>query len=138
VLGKTVRDKLCQAALLLAALIGFTGTAAALDPARPINHYRHEIWQEEQGLPQYTVNSIAQSRDGYIWLGTYHGLVRFDGVEFKVFDQKNTPEIKEDRIWSMCEDTSGTLWVGTSRGLTTIREGRFGHREVRPELGSEG
>ena len=132
-----MREGKLKAALWLFAALGFPASAVALDPDRPIAHYRHEIWQEEQGLPQYTVNTIAQTRDGYIWLGTYHGLVRFDGVDFRIFNHRNTPQIGEDRVWALCEDPGGTLWIGTSKGITTLRDGRFGRREVRPQLASD-
>src|SRR5208337_5379288 len=55
--------------------------------------YSIENWQLEQGLPQISVTSIAQTPDGYLWLGTFNGLVRFDGVRFTVFDNGNTPNL---------------------------------------------
>src|SRR5882672_10955288 len=68
-------------------------TALALDPHAPLAHYGHDVWQREQGLPHNSIHSILQGRDGYIWLATEEGLVRFDGVRFKVFDSRNTREI---------------------------------------------
>ena len=62
--------------------------AFALDPAKAITQYGHDVWQIEQGLPQNSVLAILQSRDGYLWLGTDEGLVRFDGVRFTLFDKK--------------------------------------------------
>ncbi len=62
----------------------------ALDPARLITQYGHDVWQIENGLPQNTVTSITQTRDGYIWVGTHEGLARFDGVRFKIFDKHNS------------------------------------------------
>ncbi len=125
------------AAVLLLAALRSPDPAVALDPARPITQYRHEVWQEAEGLPQYTVNTIVQSREGYLWLGTFHGLVRFDGVEFVVFDRRNSPEIRDDRIWSLCEDSSGTLWAGTSKGLVSFRNSRFARMETTPALASD-
>src|SRR6266581_1224950 len=62
-------------AALLAAFAGLTGHAAiALDPAKAITQYGHDVWLVDQGLPQNTVNAILQTRDGYIWLGTEEGL----------------------------------------------------------------
>jgi ligand-binding sensor domain-containing protein len=55
-------------------------------------------------LPQNTVFAIAQTRDGYVWLATQEGLVRFDGIRFTVFDKRNTPQIKENNIQALCED----------------------------------
>src|ERR1044071_7283212 len=67
----------------------------ALDPTKPITQFVHDVWQTDQGLPQNSVVSIVQTRDGYIWLATQEGLVRFDGVRFTIFDKRNFAQIKE-------------------------------------------
>ena len=64
--------------LLLCVLV-LGGPAAALDPARPVNEYGFQSWGSREGLPQNTINSIAQTRDGYLWIATRSGLVRLDG-----------------------------------------------------------
>jgi signal transduction histidine kinase/ligand-binding sensor domain-containing protein len=88
--------------------------------------YSFDVWQAEQGLPQNAVTAIVQTRDGYLWLGTYNGLVRFDGVRFKVFDTGTTPEFKDSRITSLFEDAAGVLWIGHETGaLTQLRDGKF-------------
>jgi signal transduction histidine kinase/ligand-binding sensor domain-containing protein len=88
--------------------------------------YTIDVWQTEQGLPQDSVNSLVQTGDGYLWLGTYNGLVRFDGVRFKVFDTSTTPEFGDNRITSLYEDVQGTLWIGHETGsLTRMRAGKF-------------
>ena len=63
----------------------------ALDPRKAITQYAHQVWKTDAGLPQNSIQAILQTRDGYIWLGTERGLVRFDGVQFTVFDKGNTP-----------------------------------------------
>src|SRR5688572_20989215 len=63
----------------------------ALSQSTP--EYIIDVWQTEDGLPQNSVNAIAQTPDGYLWLATFNGLARFDGVAFKVFDPQNTPEL---------------------------------------------
>ena len=91
-----------------------------------VSDYSIDVWQTEQGLPQDSVTSVVQTRDGYLWLGTYNGLVRFDGVRFKIFDTHNTPEFGDSRITSLLEDTDGTLWIGHETGnLTKLRAGKF-------------
>lgn len=70
-------------------------------------------WTTDEGLPQNSVISIAQSRDGYLWLGTLNGLVRFDGIRFKVFDESNTPGLTDNRIIKVFEDSDHNLWLGT-------------------------
>ncbi|MEW6061285.1 MAG: two-component regulator propeller domain-containing protein [Bacteroidota bacterium] len=72
-------------------------------------------WGVEEGLPQSSVNSIIQTRDGYIWLATFGGLVRFDGIGFDVFNS-NTSGIKSERILVLYEDRRGALWFGTEGG----------------------
>src|SRR6184192_904758 len=81
--------------ILFSLLISAVGaTAFALDPQRGIDQYTHEIWQRREGLTQPSIKAITQTRDGYLWLGTQGGLVRFDGVNFIKFDQQNTEQIK--------------------------------------------
>jgi ligand-binding sensor domain-containing protein/signal transduction histidine kinase len=93
--------------------------------------YQTANWRVEDGLPQSTVTCIAQSADGYLWLGTQNGLVRFDGVKFRVFDENNTPAIKNSRIVQLLSGKDGTLWVGTEHGgLVCLREGQFTSQEA--------
>ena len=99
---------------------------ASLNPAKAITQYTHDIWQTQQGLPQNDVLAMVQTRDGYIWLGTELGLVRFDGVRFTVFDEGNTPEIRSNFVVALAEDHQGRLWIGTQGGgLTCLKDGTF-------------
>ena len=96
------------------------------DPRKALTQYTHEVWQSENGLPQNSVNAICQTKDGFLWLGTQEGLVRFDGVQFTVFDKNNTPAIRNNHIVSIAHDTNGVLWIGTlSEGVVSYAEGRF-------------
>ena len=80
----------------------------------------------EQGLPQNKVTAVVQTRDGYLWAGTYNGLARFDGVRFTVFDDNNTPELRSRRITSLFEADDGTLWIGTESGdVSQYKDGHF-------------
>jgi ligand-binding sensor domain-containing protein len=74
-----------------ALLLVFSHAARGLDPKRSLDHYGHQAWRTDSGLPQNTIHSILQTRDGYVWLGTDGGLVRFDGIDFVTFDAENTP-----------------------------------------------
>jgi ligand-binding sensor domain-containing protein/AraC-like DNA-binding protein len=97
-----------------------------LDPGKEISDYIHEAWQTENGLPQSCVQAITQTRDGYLWLGTQEGLVRFDGLRFVIFDKSNTKEIKKNYIQTLLESKEGTLWIGTmGGGLIQLKEGKF-------------
>src|SRR5687767_14570371 len=73
--------------------------------------YIARTWGTADGLPQNTVTSIVQTRDGYLWLGTFGGLVRFDGHAFTVFDSGNTPGLASARIIALREDQRGVLWI---------------------------
>ena len=78
----------------------------------------------ESGLPQSTVDAIVQTRDGYLWIGTEEGLVRFDGVRFVVRDRQNAPALRSAFVSSLFETRDGTLWIGTyGGGLARLRNG---------------
>jgi len=77
----------------------------------------------ENGLPQDTVQAIAQTRDGFLWLGTEAGLVRFDGVNFAVFDEHSRPALPSGDIRCLLAASDGALWIGTSNGLASWRDG---------------
>ncbi|MCE9671751.1 ATP-binding protein [Myxococcus stipitatus] len=101
------------------------GTGHALDPQRRVSQFSQDSWRSDDGLPQNSLLSLAQTRDGYLWLGTWEGLARFDGARFVVFDKRNTPELRNHTIKALAEDASGVLWVGTDQGLVTYSNGRF-------------
>ena len=108
-----------------ALLLLLTHAAMALDPQRSLDHYGHQVWRTDSGLPQNTVHSMLQSRDGYLWLGTDGGLVRFDGVEFVTFDTENTPQLASDIVYDLFQDDSGTLWISTGAGLVSYAGDAF-------------
>ena len=88
--------------------------------------YRHDVWTADTGLPQNIVRSVYQSRDGYIWIATFDGLARFDGVRFTLFDKSNTPGISSNRFGSMYGAPNGDLWLNTEGGgLTRYHQGVF-------------
>ena len=99
--------------------------AAALAPVTAAAQVSLDALTIEDGLPQNSVTDIEQTRDGYLWLATFGGLVRFDGVRFTVFDRR-TPGIESVRTRALHEDASGTLWAGTDDGmLIRFRHGGF-------------
>jgi ligand-binding sensor domain-containing protein/signal transduction histidine kinase len=100
--------------------------ADGLDPRKAMTQYVHDVWQTENGLPQNSVLDVLQTRDGYLWLGTRGGLVRFDGVRFTAFDKENTPALGDNDIRALLEDREGSLWIGTySGGLSRLKDGKF-------------
>lgn len=94
-------------------------------PAESAN-YLIDAWTSDNDLPDNSVTAIAQTPDGYLWIGTYNGLVRFDGVRFLTFDPHNTPELKHARVLGLYADARGGLWINTYDGsVTLLREGSF-------------
>ena len=116
-------------AAALACLLLAGGSRAAgqtLDPAKALTQYHVDTWTTADDLPQNSVTAILQSGDGYLWLGTYGGVGRFDGVRFTVFDAANTPELRSNGIQALLEDREGAVWIATSGGgLTRHHRGRF-------------
>lgn len=108
---------------LLMALLLVSATAAMSVEAPAA--YEHQTWRTENGLPQNSVHSIAQSSDGYIWLATEGGLARFDGLKFVVFDSENTPELRDNYIRFLLATRDGSLWIATADGLTRLQNGSF-------------
>jgi ligand-binding sensor domain-containing protein len=99
--------------------------SAALDLHDNFDRVVKQAWKTEHGLPQSTVTSIEQSNDGYIWVGTFGGVARFDGVRFTIFDAGNTPGILNNRVTALLEDRERILWVGTEGGLSRREHGRW-------------
>ena len=113
------------------ALLGYlcaclTCAALGLDPHKPISQYVHRVWHSDDGLPQNSAQAILQTNDGYIWIGTQEGLVRFNGIEFKVFNKNNTDAIRHNDVRVLYQDRDGALWIGTfGGGLVRYRDGQF-------------
>ena len=88
-----------------------------------------DSWDTDEGLPpssQNSVTSILQARDGFLWFGTLNGLVRFDGLEFVVFDESNTPGLGSSRVVALFEDRKGDLWIGTeTAGVVRMSGGKY-------------
>ena len=103
--------------------------AFAQDPSpagsgdKPLTAFFRETWTTRQGLPHNQVNAIEQAPDGYLWFATWEGLVRYNGLEFHVFDRRNTPELKDNGIRSVHASAGGTIVVGTSRGGVSVKRG---------------
>lgn len=88
--------------------------------------YLVDLWQMEEGLPENIVNAIAQTPDGYLWCGTTHGLARFDGVRFTVFNRANAPALGSGRIRQLLVDRKGALWISTTEeSLVRYLDGIF-------------
>jgi len=95
----------------------------ALEPTTPLAGYGRQSWVMESGLPQNTVQALVQTRDGFVWLGTEVGLIRFDGNGFEVFDKTSRPALPGNDIQCLLAASDGSLWVGTSEGLARWKDG---------------
>ncbi len=88
--------------------------------------YRFDTWTTEEGLPQNTVTSILQSRDGFLWLTTFGGLVRFDGANMHTFTTVNAPGLRTSRLTGLFEAPDGALWARTeAHGVIRYDRGTF-------------
>ena len=114
----------CMLASLLLLCFG-VGPAPALDSSRTLSEFNDQVWLTESGLPQNTVHSLTQGKDGYVWIATEEGLARFDGVRFTVFDKQNTPALKSSGIRVLLADRRGALWIGTAEGLVRLLDAKF-------------
>jgi signal transduction histidine kinase/streptogramin lyase len=98
-------------------------TASALEPTTPLANYSRQAWGLENGLPQNTVQALVQTPDGFVWLGTEVGLVRFDGNSFQIFDKNTQPAIPGNDVRCLLASKDGSLWIGTSEGLAQLKDG---------------
>ena len=112
--------------LSIAISAGWTFHSAAAAPRRGPLPYTVRIWQTDDGLPQNSVYDIAQTSDGYLWVGTREGLARFDGVRFTVVDDPAAPELRHAWVTALCTGKDGGLWVGLEAGgVTRLKDGVF-------------
>jgi signal transduction histidine kinase/ligand-binding sensor domain-containing protein len=98
-------------------LIVYTQVSYALDPMKSLTQYRYRVWQSSDGLPYDSVRSIAQSRDGYIWLATDLGLARFDGVRFTSSDEYIARNMGFDGVGPILTLSDGSLIISTHKRL---------------------
>ena len=86
------------------------------DQEKSISQFILKSWTVDQGLKTNTLIDLIQTNDGYIWIGTYEGIIRFDGINFTTFNRINTKALLSDAITILCEDKNNNLWIGTQKG----------------------
>src|SRR5262245_35325823 len=111
--------------LLAGVLLAWCPSAFALDPALDISQYVHTSWRVRDGFAKGAIHAIAQTPDGYLWLGTDYGLLRFDGVRNVPWSALSDQKLPSSHVLRLVAARDGTLWIGTSKGLVSWKDGRL-------------
>ena len=106
-------------------LLSIANPASALDPNMRITQYRHTAWRIQEGAFASAPNAIAQTSDGYIWIGTSSGLVKYDGARFSPWLPPAARSLSSAIIYSLHASSDGTLWIGTAAGLASWKNGQL-------------
>jgi signal transduction histidine kinase/ligand-binding sensor domain-containing protein len=123
-----------RASITVGALLACCGTAFGLNPSLEVNQYAHKAWTIRDGFFKGVITSIAQTPDGYLWLGTEFGLLRFDGVRSIPWQPPEGERLPSNYVRSLLATRDGRLWIGTDAGLTSWKAGKLTHY---PELAGQ-
>lgn len=105
-------------------LLAWHPCAFALDPTLDVNQYAHSSWRTGESFTNGQISSITQTPDGYLWLGTEFGLLRFDGVRAVPWQPANQ-HLPSIAVESLLVARDGTLWIGTWKGLASWKNGKL-------------
>jgi len=119
------RQIIARSILLACVLLACCSTALALNPALDVSQYAHTAWKIREGFSKGQINSIAQTPDGYLWLGTEFGLLRFDGIRNVPWQPPPDQQLPSSFIMSLLTARDGTLWIGTDKGLASWNRGKL-------------
>lgn len=119
------RRALTLALVLAGMLPACCSCALALDPSLDISQYAHTAWNVREGFSKGQIMSIAQTPDGYLWLGTTYGLLRFDGVRAIPWQPPQNEPLPQGAIRSLLVTRDGTLWIGADKGLASWKNGKL-------------
>ena len=111
--------------------LGWCSCAFALKPSLDVSQYAHTVWKNGEGFSKGLIYSITQTPNGYLWLGTEFGLLRFDGVRTVAWEPPEREHLPSSDIRSLKGARDGRLWIGTFSGLASWKDGRLTHY---PEL----
>jgi ligand-binding sensor domain-containing protein len=110
---------------VLAGLLTGCPCAFALNPALDISQYAHTPWKIRDGFSKGTIVAIAQTQDGYLWLGTEFGLFRFDGVQQVQWQPPAGQQLQSSYIRTLLAARDGCLWIGANQGLASWKDGKL-------------
>jgi signal transduction histidine kinase/ligand-binding sensor domain-containing protein len=114
-----------RAGTVVGALLACCGIASALDPSLDINQYAHKAWTVREGFFKGAVQAIAQTPDGYLWLGTEFGLLRFDGARTTPWEPPAGQRRPSSFVSKLLVSRDGRLWIGTNEGLASWKDGKL-------------
>src|SRR4030095_3600249 len=120
---------------LAALLLASCPCAFALDPALDVSQYAHTAWRIREGFTRGQISAIAQTPDGYLWLGTEFGLVRFDGVRTIPWPPPPDQQLPSKDVVRLLVARDGALWISTRNGLASLKGGAL---TLYPELAGTG
>ncbi len=123
------------AAIALGILLACCASTFALDPSLDVSQYAHTSWKVRDGFAKGMITSVAQTPDGYIWLGTEFGMLRFDGVRAVPWQPPGGQPLPSNKIDKLLVTRDGTLWIGTDKGLASWNKGKL---SVLPEMAQQG
>jgi len=126
-----VRHPVVLATTLFSILLALCAGAPALDPSLGVSQYAHNAWKIREGFAKGAITAIAQTPDGYLWLGTESGLLRFDGVRAVPWQPPGGEQLPSNLVTSLLVSRDGTLWIGTLKGLASWKDDKLTqHPEV--------
>src|SRR5271157_4578891 len=114
-----MRKARAEVIICLAVMLACCACALALDPSLDISQYAHTAWKVRDGFAKGFLYSIAQTPDGYIWLGTEFGLLRFDGVRPVPWTPPGPARLPSSQVYRLLTARDGALWIGTDSGLAS-------------------
>ena len=120
-----VRHFLALFIVLAGVLLTMRPCVFGLDPNLDVSQYTHTAWKVREGFSKGDISSITQAPDGYIWLGTAFGLLRFDGVRTAPWEPPQNQHLPSNTIYSLLAARDGTLWIGTTKGLASWKDGKL-------------
>jgi signal transduction histidine kinase/ligand-binding sensor domain-containing protein len=100
-------------------------SVVALDPSLDVDQYAHTAWRVRDGFSRGSILSIAQTPDGYLWLGTEFGLLRFDGVKVVPWHAPGGEQLPSDSILALRVTGEGRLWIGAVKGLSSWKDNKL-------------